>query len=279
MTGSEELAPDRRSLTAGDAGTTTVHPDGSFRSGHAGQPTHVNIQPEDVEVLSAFQGAQTAKFSLQVPLSVFNQWREAAKEADMPVNRYVALALSLANNLQLVEGYARLPNHGRTIDPILAEAIRQAAIGQPWEHKAMLLVGTRALPSKRKPSMIARTMTAQLPHEVPEAANVLFERHGCPTYHTVAFRPIMRVADTDLRWRPAWAVLLLWEHGRNRWIHKARPLLAQSFRDETVPDLIHELERFGLMETQATRGRNGGTSVRLMDEVSNDIIDGTLTWL
>lgn len=241
--------------------------------------THVNVQPEDIGIIDSTQRPATIRFTLEVPLSVFNQWREAAREAQIPVNRYIGLALALANNLQLVEGYARLPNHGRTIDPVLADAIRQAAIGQPWEHKAMLLVGTSALPSKQKPTMISRTMTAQLPHEVPEDANILFARHGCPTYYTVAFRPVLRVADTDLRWRPALALLLLWEHSRGKWVHKARPLLARTLPDEKVQDILRELVKLGLVETQGTPGRNGGTSVRLLDEVVTDIVDDALVWL
>jgi hypothetical protein len=150
-------------------------------------------------------------------------WRAAAKRCNMTLNDWLMMGITLSDHLSLVEGTATLPANGTQMDPLLAEGIRRAAIGKPWEHQAMLLIGAPALrpnphnadappeplavvvPSGRDAAYELLTRYG-FPHDPPKTMSTMYMSiagHNCTWIETVILLHMHHTAGSEWRESPA----------------------------------------------------------------------------
>ena len=161
--------------------------------------------------------SRTTNGSLSLALTldpeVAEHWKESAKRNGLSLVEWIQLSLALADKLCLVDGYERTPSIGRRLDPVLARAILEAAQGQPWEHRAMLLLGM-ANPVDED----LGPMQGQRQRRVPAKLSGIFTDYGLP-YVEIAPDSYAVLGDHALTWQELAVVLTLWTEGQFDWCY------------------------------------------------------------
>jgi hypothetical protein len=155
--------------------------------------------------------------TLGIPSTLLKQWRQEAKDCSLSLDEWLLLNIERARVLRLAE---RTPGTPLRIDPRLAEAIREGAKGQPWEHKALALVGTaEAEDPRRRPADLAATL-GRRPHELTVSVRRRLAEHGLAG-GTGGRRSVPVWARCDkvtLSWLEAYLLLRLWDVAGRRWV-------------------------------------------------------------
>lgn len=173
-----------------------------------------------MEVTVREESQQERTVSVQVEASRVVRWQAAAKRVNLTLEDWLVLSIELADHLSLVEGATRLPANGTQMDPILAAAIRRAAEGQPWEHKAIQLIGATGFRTNPK-SPLPSAPRAKVRRLLFNKTTVdLFARHGV-AISDARFRG-GHLGDQKATWGELAVLLLLWEKAGDGWVRLAR---------------------------------------------------------
>jgi hypothetical protein len=182
-------------------------------------------------------------------------WKDAARRNGMGMAQWISLSLTLAEKMALVDGHQRNPAIGRKIDPVLAKAIAQAAKGQPWEHRAMLLLGIGAESDEVKTPV---KRSGRIPVELTD----LFAEYGIP-YRDVAPNYFAVLGDWVLSWQELALVLTIWREVQFDWSFMTVKRL-QELAGMTTRDTKKAMERAvaqGVVEREPLDlGRGNGRS-------------------
>jgi hypothetical protein len=151
--------------------------------------------------------------TLRIDPEVASDWRTAAQRNGLTLLEWISLSLTLADKLCLVDGYEKTPSIGRRIDPLLARAIMEAAQGQEWEHRAMLLLGmANPLPDDMGP--LQKRKNGRVPTQLVD----LFTRYGIP-FAEVAPNYFAVIGDNVLTWQELAYVLTIWDESQFDWCY------------------------------------------------------------
>lgn len=229
--------------------------------------------PTDISVERA---ANSRDFDLTVRVSAeeVKEWKESARRNGMSLSQWLSLGLTLASKMALVDGHQRNPAIGRRIDPLLAKAILEAAKGQPWEHRAMLLIGIGAeaedvkVPTKRS-------------RRIPVDLADLFAEYGIP-YRDVAPNYFAVIGEWVLSWQELAMVLTIWRESQFEWCFLSKERL-RSLTGMNVRDSSKAIERAvasGIIERQDLGLGKGNGRVssrsRLVREAGEALLRGDI---
>lgn len=151
--------------------------------------------------------------TLRIDPEVADAWRAAAQRNGLALVEWISLSLTLADKLCLVDGYEKTPSIGRRLDPILARAILEAAQGQEWEHRAMLLLGM-ANPVSEELGPVQKRVSGRVPSQL----SGLFTEYGIP-FVEVAPNYYAVLGDKVLSWQELAYVLIIWKEAQANWCY------------------------------------------------------------
>lgn len=170
------------------------------------------------------------------------QWERAAERAGMPLDYWIITGVALAEKWRLVEGAEILAGKKGAIDPLLAEAIRVAAAGKPWEHKAILLLGVAATVNEIEDVAIVPLVTRI------EETHKLLQEYGLP--YMGGERKNYRIAIGGLNYKWIETALILIIHngaGEDGWFEYEPMEIARrvGYSEGMVRDYVRQLRKLG----------------------------------
>lgn len=227
--------------------------------------------PEDIEI-NRVSSRGDHELTIRIDGEEVKKWKAAASRHGLGLAEWIMLSLTLADKLSLVDGYEKTPSVGRRLDPILARAILEAAQGQPWEHRALLLLGmANPVETVKKPKTRGR---------IPAELIDVFAEFGIP-YRDVAPNYYAVLGPWVLSWQELAFILIIWKDSLFDWCYLSRRGL-QERAGMTQRDAMKAVERTvaqGLVEREPiSSGRVTGakTRTRLTREVGEALLRGEI---
>lgn len=145
----------------------------------------------------------TVQLTINIAPTRLGQWRAAAQAAGMTIEDWLKVSVMLAERLDLVGGAQRLPSISEGLDPLVERAVREAAQGQPWESRALLLLDGFARSQKERDFSVNR------PSRSRDGIQRLLHEIGLPSDRFAMSSPYAWFGEVPLTWLQAALVLVI----------------------------------------------------------------------